>query len=210
MDPATRALLNSIGVVAIGSILSFIAAWFWFTKAARVKKKEQEKQAILDEAKKIASERTAEAARLAAQHQTLIDRVFDLEKQLVAVHQVVQPISTAFQAILIKELTHYHTPVMDELLEKIGPPNRLTPEEEEKLFVLLKERTADLDGRIDEAERDAAVMLPMVMKRAKTEAHELKNAPVDLKIVAVKPAGEESGEAKPPPTGEKPTLDDLT
>ena len=32
MDPVTRALWNSIGVVVIGAALSFAATWFWFHK----------------------------------------------------------------------------------------------------------------------------------------------------------------------------------
>lgn len=176
MDPVTRALLNSAGLVLMSTMLTAIAAWFWFTKNAGVKKVEQEKQAVVDEARRLASE-----------HQVLMNRVRDLETQLVSVTQTVLPLSTAFQAILVKELTHYHTPVMDKLMEKIGPPNTLTVEEQQHLITLLEERTRDLNGRISESERDAAVMLPLVMKRARAEQEALLKAPVELKVVAVKP-----------------------
>ena len=47
-------------------------------------------------------------------------RIVELERQVALVGQAIVPISAAFQAILIKELTHIHTPVLDRLLEKVG------------------------------------------------------------------------------------------
>lgn len=96
-------------------------------------------------------------------------RLTTLETQLAVVSAAVVPISTAFQAILIKELTHFHTPEMDALLAKVGPPNVLTPVEQDRLGVLLKERTKDLGEAISQSEREAAAILPIVMKRAAVE-----------------------------------------
>jgi hypothetical protein len=96
-------------------------------------------------------------------------RVTELEKQLALVGQQIQPISTAFQAMLVKELTHFHTPEMDALMVKLGPPYELTPEEELKLIAGLKERAESLEGVIPESEREAATMLPMVMRRVRNE-----------------------------------------
>lgn len=99
----------------------------------------------------------------------LIDRVIELESQLLLLRQQVVPISTAFQAILIKELTHIHEPVVDELLAKIGPPYILNPEEEEQLLSALADRVNSTSAMMTESERGAAAMLPMVIKRVRAE-----------------------------------------
>lgn len=99
-------------------------------------------------------------------------KIIELEKQLALIAASVVPISTAFQAILIKELTHMHTPVLDALLAKVGPPSSLTEDETEEMAQLLKERALDMGDQISSSERDAAIMLPMVIKRAKIELDE--------------------------------------
>ena len=101
-------------------------------------------------------------------------RLADLEGKLALVNAAVIPISTAFQAILIKELTHFHTPEMDALLVKVGPPNTLTGDEETRLAVLLAERTKDMGPKISDSERDAASILPAVMRRARKEQEMLQ------------------------------------
>ena len=93
-------------------------------------------------------------------------RIAVLEKQLALMEQVVTPISVAFQQMLIKQLTHPHTPELDELLSRIKQPG-LNLDEMEQLACLLAERVDDSD--FDESERDAARMLPMVMRRVKHE-----------------------------------------
>lgn len=124
-------------------------------------------------------------------------RIVELESQLMVVKEKVVPISAAFQAILIKELTHFHTPVMDALLVKLGPPNTLTDAEEKELAAALRQRSKDLNGAISDSERDAAEMLPMVVKRAKAEEHiDLTQQPLQIVAAVEPPAGE--GEAKKP------------
>lgn len=177
MDASTRALMNSVAIVLIGSAMTFLAAWFWFRKNAAV----------------------AEAKRLADEHALLAKRVVDLESQLSSVKQAVQPISAAFQAILIKELTHFHTPELDELMTRVGPPSTLTAEEETRMEQLLAERATELNGDIDSFERDAAVMLPMVLKRTKREITTVEEQrrvgdPVELAVVTVLVPQEEAKE----------------
>lgn len=111
-------------------------------------------------------------------------RITELERQLSLVSQSVVPISTAFQAILIKELTHFHTPVMDRLMEKLGPPNLLSAEEEVALIAALEQRTKDMGSEISDSERDAASMLPLVIKRARKEAS-MPLADGTLKVVLI-------------------------
>src|SRR5678815_4707353 len=101
------------------------------------------------------------------------------------------PISTAFQAILIKELTHFHTPVMDALMSKIGPPFTLTAAEETELIAALEQRTQDMAAEISDSERDAAKILPLVMKRAKLEALALQPEDTRLKLVTFQQLPEE-------------------
>lgn len=145
-------IIESLLMVGVGALTSFGAAAYWFAKEAR---------------------RNALNVQLQLNEKLTI-RITELEKQSSLLSQTVLPMSTAFQTILIKELTHYHTPVMDALMKKVGPPYSLNDDEEERLIVALKERTEDLDDRISESERDAATMLPMLMKRVKAEAKALE------------------------------------
>lgn len=148
-----QAMINSIAILVFGTALTVVTTWFWKSRDAAVRK----------------------AERIAEEHAKTVVRITELEQKLALVNQAVIPISTAFQAILIKELTHYHTPEMDALLVKVGPPITLTPEEEARLAVLLEERTRDMGPQISESERDAATILPAVMKRAREESESLEH-----------------------------------
>lgn len=137
-------LASSVLLLVIGAGLAFLSTIYWTGRAES-----------------------------AARHKTYLDdnvsrdrRLVDLEKQLALVGAAVVPIATAFQAILIKELTHFHTPEMDLLLTKIGPPASLTEIEFARLIELLAQREIDLGDMISPSERDAARMLPMIMRRA--------------------------------------------
>jgi hypothetical protein len=131
-------------------------------------------------------EAVTKAAVIAEGHEKMKDRVTELERTLAQVNAQVIPISTAFQAILIKELTHFHTPEMDALMVKIGPPNTLTPDEEKRLAALLVERTKDMGPEISDSERDAAAILPAVMKRSRIEQETIRTAEsLKLKLVTV-------------------------
>jgi len=161
--------INSVGLLLVGAALSFFAAWYWFHRSTNA--------------------RAAEAAAL--ENKALLARVAELERLNALVTQAVLPISAAFQAILIKELTHFHTPIMDALMVKLGPPLILTETEEQELVAALKKREHDMGDQISDAERDAARMLPMVMKRVKAEID--ADMTTTLQVVAVpdeKPAKE--------------------
>jgi hypothetical protein len=138
-----------IGSGAFGGLLTFLFAWYWFVKNARVKA----------------------AAELATEAKALTGRIIELEKQMHLIEKTIVPGWIALQAKIVEELTHLHTPVTDALLVKIGPPNTLTDEETGQLVHALEERSRSAD--VPEAERDAAVMLPLVMKRAKQEQEEV-------------------------------------
>ena len=98
-------------------------------------------------------------------NESLQVRIHELEKQMVGVNAAVAPISQVFQQILIKELTHFHTPELDALMARVGPPTTLSVLETKRLEVLLRERSLDMAEEMTAMERDAAVMLPMVMRR---------------------------------------------
>lgn len=151
----------------VAALLSFAAAAYWFHRLAR-------KEA---------------AGKLAAATALQNDRIVELERQLAVMRAEAQPISAAFQAMLIKKLTHLHTPVLDALLVKLGPPLTLTTDEELRLTEALKQRVVDLDAEIDELERDAATMLPLVMKRVRAEQELATDSSTigDLQIVIVPP-----------------------
>jgi hypothetical protein len=162
---STSIFFQSIALLVFGSALTFIGTLFWWQKNQAVSK----------------------ATSLARDHALLMDRVRAAEIQLAKMGETIVPISTAFQAILIKELTHFHTPEMDSLMQKIGPPNTLTPSEEKRLFnVLLPEREKDMGPQISDSERDAARILPAVTRRAKAESDALQFAQErNLKLISI-------------------------
>jgi hypothetical protein len=165
-------LFNSFAILVMGSFGTFAATWFWTQRANAVKAGEL----------------------IALGHQQVVNRIADLENKLGIVSAAVTPISIAFQAILVKELTHSHTPEMDLLLTKIGPPNELSEKDDARLRVMLKERSLDFGPLISAAERDAARILPMVMARASAEQIALANPEVesgDLQIVVLPPEDSE-------------------
>lgn len=144
LEPATY---NSIGLIVLTAALSFMAAKYWNSKA--------NKKAALAEVKKTDDERDA--------------KIQDLQNQLSVLTATFTPISAAFQAVLIKQLTHFHTPEMDALLIK-AEKNGLSNSEAERLRDMLLERSQDLNGKIDDSEREAALMLPYVMNRVRAGA----------------------------------------
>lgn len=173
----SQALWNSIGLLVIGSVITAFWAWFWRFRTRTVGRLEAEKLAV-----------EARANKLAQEHKELVETVNELKNQLGLVSQVVTPINQAMQALLIRELTHARTPEMDALLAKLPPEGNLTTEEFTRLTVLLKERVELLNGSIPESEREAAIILPYIIKRVKAEAADIANAATEapqLKIVAV-------------------------
>jgi hypothetical protein len=148
-----------IGITIFSALLSFLSVAYW----TRLSRRDRVQARLQVEADQI-----VEQAR--HDRDDIVGRLLKLETSLAVIDQKVIPISTALQAILVKELTHYHTPVLDELLTRIGPPSRLTPDEEEELVGRLFARTQDMDGLISDSERDAAFILPAIMRRAKVES----------------------------------------
>jgi len=157
-----KAAVVPLATLVGGALLTFFASWFWWLKKGR----------------------QSDAEKLGRAAEVMVERVNDLERQLALVNQTIVPISAAFQAILVKELTHFHTPVMDALMVKLGPPYSLTDEEERELIIALAERSREVSSLITESERDAATMLPMVIKRVKTESS-LDSSALRLKVVAL-------------------------
>jgi hypothetical protein len=163
--------INPVSPFIINIVLAVLSAAFAFVSAlyfsSRKHTEEKLKQSI-DE------------------RERMRNRLTDLESKLAVVNAAVVPISTAFQAILIKELTHFHSVEMDELLLKIGPPNVLTTEEHTRLIVMLSERMKALGDEISVSEKDAAYMLPMVMKRSEAEQKVLQTvSDLKLKLITV-------------------------
>ena len=140
-------MLAMMGAAVVGSLLTFLAAHYWFEKSERVKK----------------------ADRLEEANNLLLARVTELESGHALLRQAAMPINAVVQAMLIKELTHDHGPRLDALLEKIGPPCQLSEDEERELEKLLDDRANQFDERVSPSERDAARMLMMVVARARSE-----------------------------------------
>ena len=160
----TQAMFNSMFIAAFGTVLGIITTWFWKSRDAAVQK----------------------AKAIEIEHQKALARLDALEKKQGIVDAQLVPFNGLMQAMLIKELTHAHTPEMDALMTKIGPPNTLTTTEEARLAVLLKERYERLDDTVPERERDAAFILPAIIRRARDEAQILTDADaMRLKLVSI-------------------------
>jgi hypothetical protein len=157
-------LFQSLGVAVVVAVLGFLAATYWWQKNAAVK----------------------EADRLAAISASQDRRIADMEGKILLLNQHVMPLSAAYQAFLIHKLTHFHTPVMDKLMVKLTD-GTISPEEKRDLIRALKERESDMGEAIDDAERDAARMLPMVMKQVEADAVAMHAAQLELKLVSVVP-----------------------
>lgn len=158
MHDTMAELFIRIGMLLATAVVSFLASWFWF-------KKNNQREDMQRQDERSGADRS---------------RIEQLEKQLAALTQNVLPISAAFQAILIKQLTHFHTPELDALLEGLER-DTLTAEDEKRLATLLEQRTQDMGGQIDDSEREAAVMLPLVNRRVRAETA----ADLALQVVAV-------------------------
>ena len=102
--------------------------------------------------------------------QTLTALVTNLQTHMIGTEHAV-PLNIALQTVLVQELTHFHTPAVDALLAKLGPPFALTEEEEAELLEAMQQREHDMGDMISENERDAAHMLPFIIKRIKREQH---------------------------------------
>lgn len=153
-----QATFNSVALIFLSAGLSVLATAFWSAKKIRLAKAAAIKEAV-----------DAKAAAIKAASDVMSDRVKDLESQLAVLTATFTPISAAFQAVLIKQLTHFHTPEMDLMLAQAAK-NALSNSEEKKFREMLLERAQDLNGRIDDSEREAALMLPLVMNRVRAGA----------------------------------------
>ena len=153
----STAIVAMLGIV-LGAILSFTAGLYFFKKKVQIA-----------DAERIAAGHQQLSDKVEAGHKELSERMSKIEVTISMIGQSILPMSTAFQAILVKELTHFHTPVVDALLEKLGPPLTITEEEMETLKAELIKRTEELDPLVGEAERESAIILPYVIKRVKRE-----------------------------------------
>lgn len=119
-------------------------------------------------------------------------RLVQLESEMAVLKAQAVPINAAFLAMSIAKLTHLHTPRLDELMEKVGPPSVLTPEEEEELAVGLKARMKDMSSEIDDEERIRAEILPHLIKLEKIEALKIADSPKMETVLVAQPVTETS------------------
>lgn len=177
-----NALWQPLLLVILAASLSFAAATYIASR-----KREDDVATKSDIAKELALN-IATATTTAMQRE-----IAELKRQIDVLNIPVQQLNTAFQAILVRQLTHFHTKELDDLMEKLGPPLTLTAAELKRMEVLLKARENDVDDQIDESEREAAHMLPMVIKRVAADLAKPEPAS-DLIVVAVPRATEEMPE----------------
>jgi hypothetical protein len=153
VDGLGSPFVNSIALIIIAAMVTAVATWFWGTRTAAI----------------------IRAKEVEVAHQALLVRTAALEEQLRRINDVVSPIYGVMQSLLVKELTHDHAPEMDELMRllELEPPD-LTKEADARLHKLLLQRSTD--KTIPQHERDSAMMLPVILKRARLEAEQRKEA----------------------------------
>src|ERR1700674_2615584 len=148
--------LSQGAAAVLGVVLTFLGTLFWSRKRAQALAAEASVATITEREK----------------------RIVELERQVALLGLTVQPLSAAFQAILVKQLSHFHTPHIDLLLSKLGPPVLLTQSEEVELAKELAQRAVDVASEITDDERGAALMLPYVIQRVRREA--VQQVPLDV------------------------------
>jgi H+/gluconate symporter-like permease len=142
--------LKSVLIAVLTAALLFLGAAYW-------RKSGQQDKA--DEAEEL-------------RKRSVSDRLQELEANMRMLGIAVQPITAAMAAVLVKSLTHFHTPETDALLAKVGPPNVLTAIEEAHLVELLANRTRDMGSEFSDSERNAAKLLPLIIERTRIEDRE--------------------------------------
>ena len=176
----TESALNSAALTVLAAVLAFAASWFWHSRNKALRRE----------------------AALAEDHQKVLARLTELEARVRVADQVVTPIFTAVQTLLVQKLTHLHAPELDALLVKIGPPDVLTDGERARLFDLLHDRSWDEDAAVDADERNAAKALPLIMPMALGEQRAIREAGQSpslklMTIVSVVDANEAVGKVVP-------------
>lgn len=171
--------INSAGLLIFGAFLTFIATKYWNTKSE-----------IKKTAEDLESQARRRAEALETANEKLLARVADLERQHAIIGQAILPINALVQAALIKELTHFHEPRTDQLLEKLGPPSTLTEDEMIELETRLEIRETVVDAEISPRERGAARILPEIIRRVREEEADAANSLVTMRVVTISIGGQ--------------------
>jgi hypothetical protein len=156
--------LMSAALVALAAALTFIGAW-------------------------VLHERTATAlvrSRAAEREAALVARIAELERMQAAQQASLMPINAAMQAIWARKLTNAHTPEFDALLAKVVRPEALTEAEEVQFNGYLEAVVADTSGAHTPSERDAAHMLPGLIRAVRRDLGDDMSGFVQI-LVAVRP-----------------------
>jgi hypothetical protein len=161
MNSTLKTFLLSFGTMLAGAVVGFFGTRYW--------RKRDRMQKMID--------------RRAASSALTLDKVLELESQLAQLKLTVTPITDAMQQLLIKKLTHFHTPILDALMQR-ALSGIITPEENAKMERLLVEREKELDTEVNEYERICARILPDVI-RLVILSHDEETDPAALQLLVV-------------------------
>lgn len=119
------------------------------------------------------SDKTNESATAAAikkDHDELVAKVEELQKELLVLKTQVSPLWAVVQSTIVRELTHpspqFHE--MDELMHKLEALT-IEPGERFRLMVMLDERITSNDPEVTDSEKDSAQILKLVMRKVSQE-----------------------------------------
>jgi hypothetical protein len=173
-----KQILITFTSIVLTAIVGLLIAWFWRSRDAK-----QKLQKGKDE-----------------EREQLKGRVLELEGKLEIVNTQAVGVNALVQSLLVKALTHFHTPVMDALMVKLGDaetgrPPTITDSELDELSMALKQRMFDMGPEISDDERDAAEALPAIIRRARREAQSVAGGLQfkKLQMVGILHEGENGG-----------------
>jgi hypothetical protein len=159
--PIPQTELNTILIGLTGILLTALIGFtstMWFrAKDAALRAKREAEALAAEITRRRDEERDAMRAEAA-----------DLRLKLEVLTANMMPATLAFQSLLVKGLTHSHAPRTDDLLAKVAP-DIISPEEEVELLAALEVLSTKQNPFFPQLEADMAIMLPLVIRRARAE-----------------------------------------
>jgi|GEM_PF-6995837 len=172
-------VLKTIGLLVLGSILSFAAVWFWKRRDRIWKAADDLAAASRAENKELAKDladvgrATAKDLELVRQHRSdaleldqkaLVKRIEALEIAMTEIKTPVELLWAVVQAKLIKDLTHpspqFHE--MDQLMRELKTLE-ITEQGRARLAFLMDERIVSGDPQVGEEEKVSARLMKDVL-----------------------------------------------
>jgi hypothetical protein len=178
--------LLKIGLLVLGSFFTLLVALYMWKKTRNVNKEDARNTTSKQETDKVATtletlrQKTAEglevdrkerSSELEAEQRKMVERVAELEKEVLILKTQVQPFWTVLQEKMVRDLLHPHPQFfeMDELMRQLNALT-ITDEGRARLGVLIEERIVSTDPAVSEDEKETARHFKWAMGKVLEEA----------------------------------------